>query len=160
MDSASPGGSTPDVGALLRQYTGCSQCTAKVDLRRICRLAEVCKAFLRQRAMDLIAAAAGSPVLAHYSCDGTPLSTKVKLKGGSPQGFSATAEGRQTDESPISVLPMQQVRQCSAVQCRHADTSIGHAYTLPGSCGFTSLPEQYPGDLHALQLEHAVLHIV
>ena len=98
MDSASPGRSTPDVGALLLLYTGCSQHTAVQDLRRICRLAEVCKAFLKQRAMDLIATAAGSPVLAHYSCDGTPLSTKVKLKGGSPQGFSATAEGRQTDE--------------------------------------------------------------
>jgi len=97
------------------------------------RLCEIAKAFLKQRAIDLIHNARGSPVLAHYSCDGTPLSTKLRIRAGGAGGFSAHAEGRHTEEFLV-----QHCYYRSADALGKASTTVMIRDPLPLTQGKTS----------------------
>ena len=98
MPPASSGLSAPDVESLVKRFAQTCHATSVQEGRDMARLCEIAKAFLRQRAIDFIESTAGSPVLHHYSCDGTPLSTKLRINTDGSKGISVQAEGRHTEE--------------------------------------------------------------
>ena len=81
---------------LVKQYAKVCVCSSDTDNASMAKLCEAGKAFLRAQAMQGVSAAQGRPLLMHYSCDGTPITTKHRVKAGakSGKGFSCHREGK------------------------------------------------------------------
>ena len=96
--SSSSDGQGVEVDKLFRRYAESSLSTSPLDAKHMPRLCELGKAYLQQKARELVANAAQAPVLSHYSADGTPLSTKRKVNASMKKGFSVKRYGRETEE--------------------------------------------------------------
>lgn len=87
-----------DLDKLFRRYAESSFSSTPLDAKAMPRLCEIGKAYLHQKARELVANASHSPILSHYSADGTPLSTKRKVTASFKKGHSIKRYGKETDE--------------------------------------------------------------
>jgi hypothetical protein len=95
--SGSAGSQQLDVVGLVRGYSRPSA-AIEGNPKFIAKFLEVCKAYLRQKAKELVLEAKGAPILVHYSSDGTPLSTKRTITAGQGQDYTVRRQGRDTEE--------------------------------------------------------------
>ena len=95
--SGSVGSQQLDVVSIVRRYSRPSAAIEDNPKFRA-KFLEVCKAYLRQRAQELVLEANNAPMLVHYSSDGTPLSTKRTITAGQGSEYTVHRQGRDTEE--------------------------------------------------------------
>ncbi|CAE7712127.1 unnamed protein product [Symbiodinium sp. CCMP2592] len=79
MAEAGPSSGPPSVAVRLKFFAGSSKQLSRDELRELLHVAEICKAYLKERAVELLQNNAGQPCLFQYSCDTTPVSSRKYL---------------------------------------------------------------------------------
>ena len=81
----------------IRRYARVADNLSPADRTETSRLCELLKSFSAQQAAEMVRQARGSPVLASYSCDGTPTRAKQRIQS-QPAGDGVTRSGGDTAE--------------------------------------------------------------
>ena len=89
-----------DITALVKRYGKACLNTSRSEAVLVARLCEVGKALLQEKARTLVANAGSSPILVHFSSDGTPISAKKQFKGSSSK-VEVVRQGRDTEEYQV-----------------------------------------------------------
>ena len=79
MAEAGPPSGLPSVAVRLKFFAGSSKQLSRDELRELLHVAEICKLYLKERAVELLQNNAGQPCLFQYSCDTTPVSSRKYL---------------------------------------------------------------------------------
>ena len=69
MPEAGPSSGLPSVAVRLKFFAGSSKQLSRDELRELLHVAEICKLYLKERAVELLQNNAGQPCLFQYSCD-------------------------------------------------------------------------------------------